>query len=57
MPGNGKRDKQRVSLRSVAVGLSIACIALFVLITPPGQRGVLIVAGVLAVAVVAALAK
>ena len=57
MPGKGKRDTQRVSLRSVAVGLSVACIALFVLITPPGSRGVFIVAGVLAVAVVAALAK
>jgi hypothetical protein len=57
MPGKGKRDKQRVSLRSVVVGFSVACIALFVLITPPGSRGVFIVAGVLAVAVVAALAK
>ena len=57
MPGNGKRDKQRVSLRSVAVAFSVACIALFVLITPAGSRGVFIVAGVLAVAVVAALAK
>jgi hypothetical protein len=57
MPSKGKRDKQRVSIRSVVVGFSIACIALFVLITPPGSRGVFIVAGVLAVAVVAALAK
>ena len=57
MPGEGKRDRRRVSLRSVAVAFSVACIALFVLITPPGSRGVFIVAGVLVVAVVAALAK
>jgi hypothetical protein len=57
MPGRGKRDKQRVGFRSVAVGFSVVCIAVFVLITPPGSRAVFIVAGVLAVAVVAVLAK